>query len=52
MSKSQAKDHQDTGLKPDKHIPDGNKDVFNALIKKAICKPPTSAQEEETSDQA
>ena len=52
MSKSQPEDHQDTGLKPDKPVPDGNKDAFNALLRKAVCKPQASEQEEETSDQA
>ena len=54
MNKTQSENQVDTGLKHQdqgKPVPDGNKDAFDALLKRA-CEPRASAPEDETSGQA
>ena len=42
---------QDAPQNTDKPVPDGNRDAFNALLKRA-CEPRPSEPEDETSTQA
>ena len=54
MNKTQPETQVDKGLKhqkQDKPVPDGNKNVFTALLKRA-CRLPASESKGETSDRA